>query len=186
MVRLRAVFWCAVFSAVSLPAPVLGASLCRLGYESVCEPAGDPGFSPHQKEVLIQWAQRYRQATVKGESAVLAFSDLPEALRHGLFLDSGRPLSRDQVKARLKDLDVDADEHPVLRPILEAMPEAFGGEGHYYSGLERAIHRLLAYEPGILSALRRNLNPSPTTAETKTPPAPPKSEEAPRETAQEG
>jgi hypothetical protein len=153
--RLRS--WLAVvWMSVSASALASSPTLCRLGFNEVCEPAPlETRLSQTQKEFFRAWASRYASLSPDGEAVVLAVSDLPQAIRHALFLDGGRVLARSQVRARLEKLGCSPDRHPVWRALLAAMPRAFGGEWNFYAGLELAIHKLLASPPADLAALRK-------------------------------
>lgn len=162
-------------------------SLCRLGFVDVCEPvSAQTQLSERQKEIFREWIARYTPLRLDGEALVLAFSDLPQAIRHALFLEDGRPLARPQVWQRILALSPRGKGHPVLEGVLSAMPTAFGDEARFYTGLEKAIHQLLVSNPGGVAQLRREMLrqlTSSVTAAAKTPPAPPAWAPTPRETA---
>ncbi len=125
-----------------------------------------------------------------GEAVVLALSDLPQAVRHVIFLDGGRVLSREQAKIRVRSLGGNPDTHPVWKALFAVMGNAFGGERKFYAGLELAIHRLIVSDPGRLAALRRDMASTETLtrdeAETKTPKEPRASALEPRKKDQAG
>jgi hypothetical protein len=133
-------------------------SLCRLDYSPQCEPVStNAGLTETQKSFFQEWLKRYAVSSVHGETVVLALSDLPQAIRHVIFVDGGRLLSRDQVRTRLRSLGCNPETHPVWRTLLAIMPKAFGAERHFYAGLELAVHRLIAADPGKIASLRREL-----------------------------
>lgn len=132
-------------------------SLCRLDYNEACETPEAVSLAASQRALLHDWAARYASLSRTDETILLALSDLPQAIRHVIFLDQNRVLSRGQVKARLRELGGDPDGHPVWKALLESMPTAFGGERRFYAGLEQAIHRLIASDPGKVAALRREM-----------------------------
>jgi len=132
-------------------------SLCRLDYNEACEAPQAVSLATSQRALLQEWSARYASLSRADETILLALSDLPQAIRHVVFLDQNRVLSPSQVKARLRELGCDPDGHPVWRTILGAMPTAFGGIRRFYAGLEQAIHRLIASDPGKVAALRREM-----------------------------
>ncbi len=178
--RLLAIFSCLLMNAALATSP----SLCRLDYNETCEAPEAVSLALSQRALLLEWSLKYSSLSRHDEVIVLALSDLPHAIRHKIFLDRSRVLSRGQVKARLRELGCDPEAHPVWKAILEAMPTAFGGERRFYAGLEQAIHRLLVSEPGKVAALRREMASEPAKPrkeETRIESEPRASESTPRE-----
>lgn len=115
----------------------------------------DIHLSERQREHLSRWARETDGKVHYFEDhALLAFSDLPRAIRQELFTRNGVSLTQRQLHARWEALGVDS-LHRVLRAIRDIYVDSAEGK---YEAVEQRIHRILTADPATLRGTRRELN----------------------------